>query len=96
MKRDAAALMHDSTNQDESMIESLTEEDRARLAAEWKSVPLILMLPACRLAETEEILQVHPELWRVLESCKRGLLNCWDAMQALGMLDPYGMAEIMR
>jgi len=74
-------------------VKPLTDEERSRLSAQWAATPVILMLPEGRRAEAEAILAERPGLRAVLESCKRGLLNCWDAMEALGM-DPYDLGEV--
>jgi hypothetical protein len=51
----------------------------------WEEIPLIEMLPAEYRAEAEKILAKDPRKARILEMCKLGAFDCWEAMERLGI-----------
>jgi len=54
----------------------------------WFEMPLLELLPVSRRAEAVAILDRDPAMIDHLRECKRGLIDCWTAMELMGM-DPW-------
>jgi hypothetical protein len=51
----------------------------------WSEIPVIEMLPAEYRAEAQRILESDPNARMILEYCKTGVLDCWEALNRLGI-----------
>jgi hypothetical protein len=59
----------------------------------WADIPALEMLPAGRRKEAVQIIRKHPEAVKILERCKMDLIDCYTAMELLGMPEPYNPFE---
>src|SRR5208283_5139518 len=73
-------------------------KDRPQIASEliapslpeprpWSEVPLIEMVPLQYRAAVAEIVERNPNARHILEQCKWGVMDCWQAMEKLGVPD---------
>jgi hypothetical protein len=73
--------------QDEPQSSDIEEAEElvAPVVRLWKDVPLIEMLPADYRDRAQGILDSDPNASHILETCKMGVIDCWEALRRLGI-----------
>ena len=55
----------------------------------WSEVPLIEMVPAEYRPQVQEVLAEDAAKIQILETCKLGIIDCWEALERLGITHEY-------
>lgn len=58
----------------------------------WQSMPLARLVPVQFRPRVAEILETNPNAKRILENCKAGHFDCWEALRRVG-IDPWTQHE---